>query len=100
MTEKRFTDNGVEEIENQSFTDNLTGKIYWIDHGLDEIVDLLNQFAKENEELKKDATTLIYANQDYRHENEQLKADKQRLIDFIKKEFPKSHKHILEGFND
>ena len=31
-------------------------------------------------------------------ENEQLKADKQALIDFIKKEFPKSHKHILEGF--
>lgn len=32
------------------------------------------------------------------NENEQLKADKQRVIDFIKKEFPKSHKHILEGF--
>ena len=31
-------------------------------------------------------------------ENEQLKADKQALIDFIRKEFPKSHKHILEGF--
>ena len=31
-------------------------------------------------------------------EIEQLKADKQSLIDFIKKEFPKSHKHILEGF--
>ena len=31
-------------------------------------------------------------------ENEQLKADKQSLIEFIKKEFPKSHKHILEGF--
>ena len=34
----------------------------------------------------------------YDNENEQLKADKQSLIDFIKKEFPKSHKHILEGF--
>ena len=32
------------------------------------------------------------------NENEQLKADKQSLIDFIRKEFPKSHKHILEGF--
>ena len=49
--------------------------------------------AEENEQLRKDATTLIYANQDYRHENEQLK-------DFIRKEFPKSYKHILEGFND
>ena len=35
---------------------------------------------------------------DLSEENEQLKVDKQRLIDFIKKEFPKSHKHILEGF--
>ena len=35
---------------------------------------------------------------DVKKENEQLKADKQSLIDFIKKEFPKSHKHILEGF--
>ena len=35
---------------------------------------------------------------DLNEENEQLKADKQALIDFIKKEFPKSHKHILEGF--
>ena len=35
---------------------------------------------------------------DLTDENEQLKADKQSLIDFIKKEFPKSHKHILEGF--
>lgn len=34
----------------------------------------------------------------FAEENEQLKADKQSLIDFIKKEFPKSHKHILEGF--
>ena len=35
---------------------------------------------------------------DLLNENEQLKADKQALIDFIRKEFPKSHKHILEGF--
>ena len=30
---------------------------------------------EENEQLRKDATTLIYANQDYRHENEQLKQE-------------------------
>ena len=39
----------------------------------DEIVDLLNKLNDENEQLRKDATTLIYANQDYRHENEQLR---------------------------
>ena len=44
-------------------------------------------------ELAQELSTLV-------DENEQLKADKQALIDFIRKEFPKSHKHILEGFND
>ena len=54
MTEdKRFIDNGIEDIENQSFTDNLTGKTYWIDNGLDEIVNLLNTFNDENEQLKR-----------------------------------------------
>ena len=53
MTEKRFTDDGIEEIENQSFTDNLTEKTYWIDNGLDEIVELLNKLYEENEQLKK-----------------------------------------------
>ena len=53
MTEKRFTDDGIEEIENQSFTDNLTGKTYWIDNGLDEIVNLLNGLNEENEQLKQ-----------------------------------------------
>ena len=36
----------------------------------DEVVDLLNSLTDENEQLR----------------------------DFIRKEFPKSHKHILEGF--
>ena len=40
---------------------------------------------EENEQLRKDATTLIYANQDYRHENEQLK---QKL---------KEHESTLKG---
>ena len=90
-TEKRFTIFGewhkdcvIDEIR-----DN-TGEYVTIGR----VVDLLN----ENEQLKKDCTALIYHNQEYRKENEQLKADKQSLIDFIKKEFPKSHKHILEGF--
>ena len=65
-----------------------------------DVVGLLNGYDKENEQLKKDCTVLIYHNQDYRKENEQLKVDKQALIDFIRNEFPKSYKHILEGFND
>ena len=58
MTQKRFTDDGIEEIENQSFTDNLTGKTYWIDNGLDEIVDLLNALNDENEQLKEQINEL------------------------------------------
>ena len=61
MTEdKRFTDNGIEDIENQSFTDNLTKKTYWIDNGLDEIVKLLNTFNDENEQLRKENKELRF----------------------------------------
>lgn len=52
MTGKRFTDNGFEAIEDQSFTDNLTEKTYYVDY-FDEIVDLLNELNDENEELKQ-----------------------------------------------
>lgn len=53
MTKKRFTDDGCEEIENQSFTDNLTGETYWFDNGLDELLELLNNLNEENQELVK-----------------------------------------------
>ena len=76
MTEKRFT-----------FTQDTLAKADVFDGSefvcctlsvwVEQLVDLLNQLNDENE---------------------QLKADKQSLIDFINKEFPKSHKHILEGF--
>ena len=63
------------------------------------------ELEKENEQLQKKNDNLVnmIARVQYRadlikEENEQLKADKQSLIEFIKKEFPKSHKHILEGF--
>ena len=64
MTQKRFTDDGIEDVENQSFTDNLTGKTYWIDHGLDEIIDLLNAFNDENEQLKQNS---IFEGKDAKH---------------------------------
>ena len=65
MTKKRFVDNGIEEIENQSFTDNLTKETYWIDHGLDEIVDLLNAFNDENEQLKQENS--VFEGKDAKH---------------------------------
>lgn len=65
MTQKRFTDNGIEDIENQSFTDNLTGKTYWIDHGLDDIISLLNELSDENEQLKQENS--IFKGKDAKH---------------------------------
>lgn len=65
MTKKRFTDDGIEEIENQSFTDNLTGKTYWIDHGLDEIIGLLNELSDENEQLKQKNS--VFEGKDAKH---------------------------------
>lgn len=89
MTEdKRFTDNGIEDIENQSFTDNLTGKTYWIDNGLDEIVNLLNTFNNENELLKSYNGEM----EDYlarlEEKNKQLEKENKLLyedIDFLKR---------------
>ena len=40
----------------------------------DEVVELLNELHEENERLQKNPTVLILANQNYRKENEQLKA--------------------------
>ena len=102
MTEKRFI--LVEYVNKGLFiqdnADDETQYFQGSKSSLEKVVDLLNSLTDENEQLKKDCTVLIHHNQEYRKENEQLKADKQALIDFIKKEFPKSHKHILEGFND
>lgn len=61
MTEKRFKHNGSLIFENGKVLNTL------------EVVDLLNTFNDENEQLKHDATVLIQANQDYRRENEKLK---------------------------
>ncbi len=46
------------------------------------VCELLNELANENEQLKKDSTVLILANQDYRKENEQLKQDNKILSDY------------------
>lgn len=87
--------------------------------GEDELVDIINELNDEHKQLKMGIDSLKLLVQNWEaldeekdgqldrqnqalkklvKENEQLKADKQSLIDFIKKEFPKSHKHILEGF--
>ena len=73
MTEnKRFIDDGFEAIEEQSFTDNQTGKTYYVDY-FDEIVDLLNALHEENQSLKNEIEKLSYANEDLLEEKRQWK---------------------------
>ena len=43
--------------------------------GTNDLLDELNRLSDENEQLKKDATILVYSNQEYRGENEQLKKE-------------------------
>lgn len=49
----------------------------------------INKLADENEQLKKDATTLIYANQDYRQQNQNL----QKQLDYIQNSITNAIKH-------
>ena len=70
-----------------------------------EVCPLLNDIDSENTHVKYSLSAHMVDLNNCKgkcsaleEENEQLKADKQRLIDFIRKEFPKSYKHILEGF--
>ena len=53
------------------------------------LVLLLNQLNDKNEQLKKDATTLIYANQDYRQQNQNL----QKQLDYIQNLITNAIKH-------
>ena len=53
------------------------------------LVLLLNQLNDKNEQLKKDATTLIYANQDYRQQNQNL----QKQLDYIQNSITNAIKH-------
>ena len=83
MTEKRFI---LIEYANKGLfiQDNANDETQYFQGSkasLEKVVDLLNSLTDENEQLRKDATTLICANQDYRHENEQLKSENKRLTD-------------------
>lgn len=55
----------------------------------EEIEKLVNHLLNQNEKLKKDATTLIYANQDYRQQNQNL----QKQLDYIQNSITNAIKH-------
>ena len=48
-------------------------------------VDIEKELLEENEQLRKDSTVLILANQDYRKENEQLKNICKNIINEVNK---------------
>ncbi|MBR3213141.1 MAG: hypothetical protein IKF79_01380 [Methanosphaera sp.] len=91
MSEKRFV-----------LTSEKIGKHWEIlitDYQTDEPFDDVSYDATDNyqDTLDNMDDLCLLLNQIHK-ENEQLKSDKQALIEFIKKEHPKSYKHILEGF--
>ena len=61
--------------------------------GTNDLLDELNRLSDENEQLKKDATILVYSNQEYREENEQLK--KQLSDDFNQSKYITVQKNII-----
>ena len=78
---------------------------------VDIVVDLLNEnenlkqsLAKENEQLRHDATILIQSNQDYRKENEQLKkqlqSEHQMLQNAILLERTRMGKNSLKQYKE
>lgn len=90
MTEKRFTDDGFEAIEEQSFTDNHTGKTYYVDY-FDDIIELCNSLAKENEGLKKEIenNSALFKEVNRKRlqleeENDELKSENKELIELIR----------------
>ena len=103
MTEnKRFK---LKYINEQHISANLYDNktfIGAIGIGEELIVELLNDLSQENEQLKKDWDSvshnwaLMY--DEAKNKVEELSKENKQLKAFIRNEFPKSYKHILEGF--
>ena len=112
MTEKRFHfgyvlgDTGLidEQAEHKWFIENCCN-ITDLKKNWKTVCDKLNELADENEQLKKDCTALIYHNQEYRKENEQLKERNNRqakrlreLYELIAKKDWESLTEIIDDF--
>ena len=108
MNEKRFK---LKYINEQHISANIYDNntfIASIGIGDELIVELLNNLSEENDELKKDCTTLVYSNQEYRQENENLK----KQLDYIQNSINEHIKHqktelgqkalrkIIEDYNE
>ena len=62
---------------------------------VDDAGTLINMRTRETYDYVSDVCPVL---NELMKEKEQLQNDKEALIDFIKMKFPKSYKHILEGF--
>ena len=108
MTEKRFKlafenfdgwailDTTGEYSDDEDYIDWLSGQ---------KAVDVLNELTEKNKELRLQLNLCSDQRNEFHRglrENAnrvgKLEKENEQLKDFIRKEFPKSHKHILEGF--
>lgn len=119
MTEKRFTKQEVYDGINRYQINESNFIVEILDDGIpmhySTIVNRLNEqhktitrLEKKNEQLKKDCTTLVYSNQEYRQENENLK----KQLDYIQNSINEHIKHqktelgqkalrkIIEDYNE
>ena len=104
-TEKEDALNVFEMIDELNYLNDCCNNL--IDDNTEYVAEI-NQMHKENEQLKKDATTLIYANQDYRQQNQNL----QKQLDYIQNSITNAIKHqktelgqkalreIIEDYNE
>ena len=104
MTEnKRFVNNGKDIFQYGEWWCSANGE-----HCADVIATAINELIEENEQLKKDATILIYSNQDYRQENENLKKQLDYIQNLISNSIEhqktelaaKALKEIIEDYNE
>ena len=115
MNEKRFigSSGGVyDQYKSDRFAWSEWEEILQIMNNLNEKArersKALSKLQKENEQLKKDCTTLVYSNQEYRQENENLK----KQLDYIQNSINEHIKHqktelgqkalreIIEDYNE
>lgn len=115
MNEKRFigSSGGVyDQYKSDRFAWSEWEEIIQIMNNLNEKArersKALSKLQKENEQLKKDCTTLVYSNQEYRQENENLK----KQLDYIQNSINEHIKHqktelgqkalrkIIEDYNE
>lgn len=87
MSEKeRFVDKGIITIVDQGLTDTLTDKDYWVEDGLEDIVELLNSLHKENEELKDLLNTCKEGQQNLIKDGKKCNDALNKIWDILKEE--------------